>query len=293
MLSSNDRRFPALLCRLLSTLTAEDSGLGPRRRIFAAAVGPGRRRGAGGYPWLLPTRPPAEPPQGVAERRRRLEVALLVVGLLGLLAASLAVAPLRHAVAAATHGDLGGLRLQLRMLGFGGVLVLVALVLAHTVIPFPAEIPAAAAGFVYGFAIGLPLMVASFLASALTAYALADWLGRPVARRLVGARRLEAVERVVGQGGVRTLLVLRLIPLVPFSLMCFVCGFGRVALPRYTWTTLVGMFPQLVLVTLLGSRLQHARVTDPLLWGPALAMIGLILLGPAVLGRRRRLESGG
>ncbi len=211
-----------------------------------------------------------------------------MVGLALLLAACLTVDPLRHALAAATHGDVAGLRRQLRMLGFAGVAVLVGVVLAHTVVPFPAEIPTAVAGYVYGFAVGVPLMSASFLASALAAYFLAAWVGRPVARRLVGARRLHAVQRPVGRGGVRTLLVLRLIPLVPFSLMCFVCGLGRVAVGRYTWTTLVGMLPQLVLVTLLGSRLEHPRLTDPLLWGPGLGMVALILLGPALARRRRR-----
>jgi uncharacterized membrane protein YdjX (TVP38/TMEM64 family) len=171
------------------------------------------------------------------------------------------------------------------MLGPGGVLVLVAVVLAHTVVPFPAEIPTAVAGYVYGFAIALPLMAGSFLVSAMAAYFLASWFGRPAARRLVGGHRLDRVERAVGRGRVRTLLVLRLIPFVPFSLICFVCGLGRVPVPRYAWTTLAGMLPQLTLVTLLGSRLAHPRLTDPLLWGPAVAMIGLVVIGPALMRR--------
>lgn len=212
-----------------------------------------------------------------------------MLGLLALLAACLLVAPLRHALGAATHGDVAGLRTQLRTLGVAGALVLVAVVLAHTVVPFPAEIPAAVAGFVYGIAIALPLMSASFLVSALAGYFLADRIGRPLARRAFGLRRLDAVERIVGRGGVRTLLVARLIPLVPFSPLCFVCGLGRVPLRRYTWTTFAGMLPQLCLVTLLGSRLAHPQFTDPLLWGPALGMIGLVLLAPALLRRSRSL----
>jgi hypothetical protein len=74
----------------------------------------------------------------------------------GLLVTCLAVTPVQNALGAAAHGDVGALRVQLRMLGAGGVLVLVAVVLAHTVVPFPAEIPVAVAGFVYGFAIALP-----------------------------------------------------------------------------------------------------------------------------------------
>jgi uncharacterized membrane protein YdjX (TVP38/TMEM64 family) len=250
------------------------------------------RGGGRDYAVRLPRRRPADPAPPAAPDRDRpppLEVALLVVGLGLLLAACLTVAPLRHAVGAATHGDVAGLRHQLRTLGTAGVLVLVAVVLAHTVVPFPAEIPTAVAGFVYGFAIGVPLMSASFLASALAGYFLADWVGRPAARRLAGDRRLQAVEQLVGRGGVQTLLVLRLIPFVPFSLMCFVCGLARVPVSRYAWTTLVGMLPQLVLVTLLGSRLAHPRLTDPLLWGPGLGMVALVLLGPALLRRRRRL----
>jgi len=208
-----------------------------------------------------------------------------VLGLLGLLVVCLTVAPVRHALGAAAHGDVSALRLQLRTLGAGGVLVLVTVVLAHTVVPFPAEIPTAVAGYVYGFAIALPLMAASFLVSAMAAYFLASWFGRPAARRLVGRHRLDRVERAVGRGRVRTLLVLRLIPFVPFSLMCFVCGLGRVPVPRYAWTTLAGMLPQLTLVTLLGSRLAHPRLTDPLLWGPAVAMIGLVVIGPALMRR--------
>jgi uncharacterized membrane protein YdjX (TVP38/TMEM64 family) len=175
------------------------------------------------------------------------------------------------------------------MLGLGGVFVLVLVVLAHTVVPFPAEIPTVAAGFVYGFGIGVPLMAVSFLVSALAAYFLAARVGRPVGRRVVGASRLGAVERVVGRGGVRTLLTLRLIPLVPFSPVCFVCGLARVPVVRYAWTTVVGMLPQIVLVTLVGSRLGQPRLTDPLLWAPAAGMIVLVILGPGLLRRRRRV----
>jgi uncharacterized membrane protein YdjX (TVP38/TMEM64 family) len=244
---------------------------------------------ADGYPYTLRVRRRDERHNHAPDPPRRIEVAVLVLGVIGLLAICVSVGPVRHALGAAAHGDVEALRAQLRLLGFGGVLVLVAVVLAHTVVPFPAEIPTAVAGFVYGFAIALPLMAASFLVSALAGYFLADWLGRPVARRTVGARRLDALERVVGHGSVRTLLVLRLIPLVPFSLMCFVCGLGRVPVPRYAWTTLAGMLPQLTLVTLLGSRLEHPRLTDPLLWGPALGMTALVVLGPALVRRRRRL----
>jgi uncharacterized membrane protein YdjX (TVP38/TMEM64 family) len=213
-------------------------------------------------------------------------VASLLV-LAALIVACLAIHPLRDALSAAAHGHLGQLRHQLRAGGVGGPLLLVGVVLAHTIVPFPAEIPTAVAGYVYGFAATLPLMAASFLASALIAYGLAQHLGRPAIGRLVGAERLSDGERLIERGGVRVLIGLRLIPLVPFSLVCAVAGLARVPLRRYAWTTVVGMAPQLILVSLFATRLQHPSASDPLLWSAAAGFILLVLVGPPLLRRMR------
>jgi uncharacterized membrane protein YdjX (TVP38/TMEM64 family) len=213
-------------------------------------------------------------------------VASLLV-LAALIVACLAIHPLRDALSAAAHGHLGQLRHQLRAGGVGGPLLLVGVVLAHTIVPFPAEIPTAVAGYVYGFAATLPLMAASFLASALIAYGLAQHLGRPAIGRLVGAERLSDGERLIERGGVRVLIGLRLIPLVPFSLVCAVAGLARVPLRRYAWTTVVGMTPQLILVSLFATRLQHPSASDPLLWSAAGGFLLLVLIGPPLLRRMR------
>jgi uncharacterized membrane protein YdjX (TVP38/TMEM64 family) len=172
-------------------------------------------------------------------------------------------------------------------LGTTGVLVMAVSILAHAVVPFPAEIPTAAAGFAYGFAAALPLVLASWLASALCAYALAHHLGRPLARRVLGARRLAAGERAVARGGVRALLLIRLMPLLPFNLVCYAAGLARVPVRRYAWTTLVGMTPAMATVVWLGSRLREPSLADWQLWTPLAALCGLVLVERVV---RRRLR---
>ena len=67
------------------------------------------------------------------------------------------VPPLREGVAAQHAGDAGRLRSELRDLGAGGALVLTGLMLVHAVVPFPSELLNAAAGFVYGFWLALPI----------------------------------------------------------------------------------------------------------------------------------------
>lgn len=206
--------------------------------------------------------------------------ALVVLG--GLL---LALAPVRDALGAVVRGDLRGLREQLADDGLTAALVLVGLALIHVAVPFPAELPTAAAGFALGFAIALPLMLAAWLISGLVAYAVALLAGRPLLRRVAGDRRLETIERFVARGGARGLLIARLIPFVPFNLVCFASGATRVPVARYAWTTVVGMAPLTALTVLFGSRLQEPSLTDPLLWGTVVVLLVVVALsGPA--GRR-------
>jgi hypothetical protein len=132
---------------------------------------------------------------------RRLLVTVAVVGVAVLVV--VAVGPLREAVGHALHGDVHALRSELRGLGVVGAIVLVGLILTHAVIFFPAEIPNATAGLVFGFAVGLPLVVVAWLVSGLIAYWLGVVAGRPLALRLAGEQRVAVAERVIDRGGAR------------------------------------------------------------------------------------------
>lgn len=210
---------------------------------------------------------------------------LAVAALLALGAALLAVDPVRDAFGAVLSGDASRLRGQLEGEGVTAALVLVGLVLLHIAVPFPAEIPTAAAGFALGFAVALPLMLAAWLVSGLGAYAVARLAGRPLLQRIAGRPRAWAIERFVARGGAKGLLIARLIPFVPFNLVCFASGATRVPLGRYTWTTLVGMTPLTALTVLLGSRLQEPSLTDPVLWVTVAVLLATIALAGPV-GRR-------
>ena len=159
--------------------------------------------------------------------------------------------------------------------------------LAHAVIPYPAEIPTAAAGFVYGFALALPIIVAGWLVSALATYAIGRFGARSLLHRLAGEQRFANAERAVLRGGAPVLLAARLVPVVPFSLTGYVAGAASVPLWRFSWTTVVGFLPLTVVFVLLGSRLEELSLSDPLLYA-ALAPILLLLFAAKPLARRMR-----
>jgi uncharacterized membrane protein YdjX (TVP38/TMEM64 family) len=110
--------------------------------------------------------------------------------------------------------------------------------------------------------------------NAWVAYAIGHSLAHPLLQRLMGPVRFRRAEATVARGGVGLLLTIRLIPIVPFSLLSYAAGAARVPLWRYTWTTFVGYLPITAIATYLGSRLEQLHPTHPLV----LAAFGLFLL---------------
>lgn len=219
------------------------------------------------------------PDSGRGRRLPSLRAVLLTLGGLAVLAALiLLIEPVRDAAGDAVTGDTTSLRRDLRDLGFGGVLVVLVLAALHAVIFYPAEILDAAAGFVYGFGLALPLMMLAWLLNALICHQVGMYAARPLLIRLTGDERFDRYEGLVARGGVILLLGMRLIPIIPFSLFSYVAGSARVPLWTFAWTTLVGYLPITALFVYLGSNLEELSPTDPILVGGGIALIAAALL---------------
>src|SRR4051812_17640820 len=199
--------------------------------------------------------------------RRRLVYTLLALAASGLVI--WLVEPLHTALGHVLHGDVDALQAQLQSLGVWGVFVVVALILAHAVIFFPAEIVNATAGLAFGFWVAFPIVLASWVVSGLLAYWLGRIAGRPLAVRLAGEKRVASAEALIDRSGAPALLLSRLVPFVPFSLVGYLAGAARVPVWRYTWTTAVGVLPITAAATYLGHALDELSASDPLLWLPA------------------------
>ena len=214
-------------------------------------------------------------------------VAVTVTGILIGVAVTLAVPPLRDAVGDAIHGDTASIRHDLNGSAAGPLLVL-WLALVHVVVWYPAEILDAAAGYVFGFGVGFPLVLGCWLISGLASYAVGRHFARPVLYRVAGEHRFTRIENLIDRGGIPVLIGVRLIPIMPFSLMGYVCGAARVPLVRFTWTTVVGYAPITAYFTYLGSRLERFSAEDPIVWiGGLCLLLGLFavrLLRPRVDG---------
>jgi uncharacterized membrane protein YdjX (TVP38/TMEM64 family) len=211
-------------------------------------------------------------------------ITLAGVALLGLLV--FAVPALHEAVVAAIHGDTAEVRRQLNSLGVAGPLLIVALALLHAVVFYPAEIVDAAAGFVYGFFPALALVMAGWMLSGFLCYAVGRSVARPLLDRWLGPGRFERTEAMIERGGATLLIAVRLIPIVPFSLVSYAAGAARVPPWRFAWTTAVGYLPITALSVYFGTRLEGLSLTDPLVLGSAAALLALLLAGHRFLRRQ-------
>jgi uncharacterized membrane protein YdjX (TVP38/TMEM64 family) len=200
----------------------------------------------------------------------------------------LAIPELREAFEAAVRGDTAEVRSKVKDLGVAGPLLILALTLVHTVVFYPAEIVDAAAGFVYGFFPALALMMLGWLLSGLICFAIGRSVARPLLDRWFGTARFERIEAAIERGGATLLLAVRLIPIVPFSLVSYAAGAARVPLWRYAWTTVVGYLPITALSVYFGTRLEGLSLTDPLVLGSAAALLALLFVGHWVMRRSDR-----
>ena len=197
----------------------------------------------------------------------------------------LAIPDLRGAFDAAVHGDTAGVRSHVKGLGVAGPLLIVALALIHSVVFYPAEIVDAAAGFVYGFFPAMALMMLGWLLSGLLCFAVGRSVARPLLDRWFGTERFERTEAAIERGGATLLLAVRLLPIVPFSLVSYAAGAARVPLWRFAWTTVVGYLPITALAVYFGTRLEGLSLTDPLVLGSAAALLALLGIGHWVMRR--------
>ncbi len=132
-----------------------------------------------------------------------------------------------------------------------------AFLAAHTVItvfPFPRTAFTLAAGLLFGPLLGVPIAVVASTFSALIALLLVRAAGWQL-NRLVRHPRVESLDDRLRQRGWPSVVSMRLIPAVPFSVLNYAAGASAVRVVPYTLATLVGLLPGTAAVVILGDAL--------------------------------------
>jgi uncharacterized membrane protein YdjX (TVP38/TMEM64 family) len=138
-------------------------------------------------------------------------------------------------------------------LGFWGPLVFIAGYVVATVAVMPAFLLTLAAGALFGLGLGvLYVFVAAVLGSS-AAFLLARYVARGVVEeRLAAHARFAAIDRAVSEQGRKIVFLLRLSPVVPFTLLNYTLGLTRVDFVDYVIGS-IGMLPVTALYVYYGK----------------------------------------
>lgn len=144
-----------------------------------------------------------------------------------------------------------------------GWLVFCLLYIASSSALLPGSILTLGAGLAFGVALGTALVVPASMTSAFLAFVIARYFARSgFVQRVVEQRRIGAIGDVVAsdalaKSGFKLVLLLRLSPVVPFSLLNYALGLTKVSLGDYLRASFWGMLPGTILYVYLGSLFTH------------------------------------
>jgi phosphatidylserine/phosphatidylglycerophosphate/cardiolipin synthase-like enzyme/membrane protein DedA with SNARE-associated domain len=146
---------------------------------------------------------------------------------------------------------------------------------------------------VFGSFAGLAYAFGGALASAWISFALGRRLGRRAVRRISGSH-LDRISRGLARGGILGVVVVRLIPVAPFTVVNLVAGASRFKSWEFLAGTAVGLLPGMIALTLLGDRVE-AAIEDPSVASVAGVAVtaAAIVAAAALLSRRLKRRSVG
>jgi phosphatidylserine/phosphatidylglycerophosphate/cardiolipin synthase-like enzyme/uncharacterized membrane protein YdjX (TVP38/TMEM64 family) len=175
-------------------------------------------------------------------------------------------------------------------LPFAPLIVLTGYVFA-AIVSVPITVLIAATGLVFGAWPGIGYALGGTMLSAIATYGLGVLLGRDAVRRLAGRRANRLSERI-GQRGVVTIVILRLLPIAPFTIVNLVAGASHIRLRDFMIGSVLGMVPGILLTVTFAHQLLTAirhpnfeSVAAMLAIG--FALVGISVLLQRVLGRRK------
>ncbi|UGY91224.1 TVP38/TMEM64 family protein [Streptomyces gobiensis] len=236
----------------------------------------------------VPSEPPAEasvaplPPQEGKARGAMAKLIVLAVLLMGL----------GCWVALGGGALLGDIRLWVESFGLWGPLIFAICYAFAVTALLPGSVLTASAGALFGLTLGTAVVLAGATAGAALSFGLARWLGRPAIARYAGSGRLARLDAHLSRRGFVAVLLLRLLPLFPFSVINYGAGAAGIRFAPYVTATALGIIPGTLAYTGLGGALREPD--SPVLW---IALAGLLALSVggwwgARLFRSRTAEAG-
>lgn len=176
--------------------------------------------------------------------------------------------------------DIDAVRARVEQAGLWGPALFFAVYVGLSLIPCPKALLTAAGGALFGLVGGAGLSVTAALLGAIISFGLGRLLGRETVNRLIRGR-LARVDGLLSDNGLSAVLVVRLVPLVPFIAINYASGLSGVRFRHYVLGSAIGMVPGSLAYAALG-----AYGTNPLGLAAAGSALVILIIGGSYWARR-------
>jgi uncharacterized membrane protein YdjX (TVP38/TMEM64 family) len=139
---------------------------------------------------------------------------------------------------------------------WGPALVVLAYILA-CVLLVPGSLITLGVGFIFGVVEGTLIVSVSSTLGASAAFLLGRTLAREwIQKKVEASPRFRALDEAVKQQGFKIVLLTRLSPVIPFTLLNYSYGLTKISFRDYVLASWIGMLPGTVMYVYLGSTLK-------------------------------------
>ena len=144
-------------------------------------------------------------------------------------------------------------------LGVAGPVAVALAYVAMTVLLIPGSAITIGAGTIFGLGIGVPVVIIGANVGALCAFLLArTFLREKVLRWAESNAKFISLDRAIGREGFKMVLLTRLSPAFPFTLLNYLLGLTAVRTGSYVMANLLGMLPGTFLYVYIGAAARDA-----------------------------------
>ncbi len=169
-----------------------------------------------------------------------------------------------------------------------GAVAFVFLYAALTMLMAPGAVSSIAGGAIFGFFAGFGLVLLGATLGAVGAFYVSRRVGQDSMQALLG-NKTKSLDGWIEENGFVAVLLLRLLPIVPFNILNYAAGLTPVDGRRYTIATFLGIIPGVGVFVSIGS--SASEPTGPRFVLSLVALAALVVVG-SVGAKRMQKKQG-
>jgi uncharacterized membrane protein YdjX (TVP38/TMEM64 family) len=177
------------------------------------------------------------------------------------------------------------IRTEVRHLGAYAPWTFMGIYALATLIFIPKAILSIVAGATFGLSRGLVYVLVGAVIGAIIAFLASRYLARESMGRLAG-RHLVRLDTMIAKNAFTGIVIVRLIPVIPFTLINYVAGLTAIGLGTFAAASAIGMLPGTFVYVSLGAFGSHPRSWQFI---TAVILVLVLSMGSTIAMRRRHV----